>query len=531
MMWRSPTDCQPPDRLTVVVSGVAGSGKSTLGRALATALAAPLLDLDSLTNPLLDALPPDALGGHWLASPHAALIRDGRYAALRAAAHDVIATAGRAVLVAPFTAELRGGPEWTALSAAAGAVTVIHLEGTDDLFATRRAIRTEPRDRHRVPEPLEPPAVPVIRIDAELTTEQQLLRALVALGLRRPLVFTRFDSAGVPHATGNNDLGTSGATGDIDLGVSGATDDIDPGASGATNLRATGDIHPGATGDIDPGASGASGATNLGATGDIDVGAGGATNLGATGDIDPGAAGDIDLGAAGDIDLGASGATGDTTGVLLGRDFDAVLFDLDGTLADSTASVLRSWRRFADEMGVSAQAVAENHGRPARALLEKLLPYDRTEEGLARVTDLEMTDAATVRPALGAADFYGAVPAARRAIVTSGTRPLATARLRAAGLPLPDVMVTADDVRHGKPDPEPFLLAAERLGVDPRRCLAVEDAPAGIRSARAAGCTVLAVTGTSPADELKEADLITDGLDRLSITTADGRIHLTPGRP
>src|SRR5262245_27909417 len=123
MMWRSATRCQPPETVVVAVAGVAGSGKSTLGRALAKALGAPLLDLDSLTNPLLDALPAETLGGHWLASPHSAAIRDGRYAALRSVAGDTVATAGRAVLVAPFTEELRGGEAWSKLLTAIGAST------------------------------------------------------------------------------------------------------------------------------------------------------------------------------------------------------------------------------------------------------------------------------------------------------------------------------------------------------------------------------------------------------------------------
>ncbi|MBL7261144.1 HAD-IA family hydrolase [Paractinoplanes lichenicola] len=408
MMWRSSTDCQQPARTIVAVAGVAGSGKSTLGRALAATLAAPLLDLDSLTNPLLDALPPATLGGHWLTSPHAAEIRTGRYAALCATARDIAGTAGRLVLVAPFTAELRGGPEWTRLRDAVGPdLKVIHLHGADDLLTQRRAARTETRDRHRVPEPYVPPAVPVIELDAELTTDQQLLRALLTLGLRSP-------------------------------------------APPADNP-------------------------------------------------------------------------------LFARDFDAVLFDLDGTLADSTASVLRSWRRFATETGVDTQLVAQNHGRRARALMTLLLPPERTAEGLARILEIETEDATSIKPTPGAGEFFAAVPEHRRAIVTSGSTTLATARLRGAGLPVPAVMVTADDVHTGKPDPEPFLLAAERLGVDPKRCLAVEDAPAGIRSARAAGCTVLAVTGTSPAHELTEADLIVDGLDRLRpVLDTDNRLRLQP---
>ncbi|MFG1603099.1 hypothetical protein [Actinoplanes sp. NPDC049265] len=123
------------------------------------------------------------MGGHWLSSPHGAAIRDGRYAALRAVAADIMATAGRVVLVAPFTAELRGEAEWDALRAAVGEPRVVHLSGDDELLAARRAARGERRDRHRVPEAVRAPCVPVISIEAGLPTEQQLFRVLVALGL------------------------------------------------------------------------------------------------------------------------------------------------------------------------------------------------------------------------------------------------------------------------------------------------------------------------------------------------------------
>ena len=184
MMWASPKSCQPAGTLVVAVAGVAGSGKTTLGRALAAALRAPLLDLDSLTNPLLDRLPADALGGHWLTSPHRSAIRDGRYAALRAVTRDTVETAGGAVLVAPFTAELRGGEPWDLLCQAVGAVElrVVHIDGKPDLFAARRAGRSEERDRHRLPEPPSaPPAIPVLTVDGGLPAEQQLRFVLAAL--------------------------------------------------------------------------------------------------------------------------------------------------------------------------------------------------------------------------------------------------------------------------------------------------------------------------------------------------------------
>jgi sugar-phosphatase len=185
------------------------------------------------------------------------------------------------------------------------------------------------------------------------------------------------------------------------------------------------------------------------------------------------------------------------------RRFDAVLFDMDGTLVDSTASVVRSWVRLAEENGIGMEQLqaAAGHGRPARDIVADLFPAGRRDEALARITHLEVTDVD------GVVALPGAEHALRQsgpfgAIVTSCTADLAVARQQAAGIPVPQVVVTADDVVRGKPHPEPFLRAAEILGVEPARCLVVEDAPAGLRAARAAGMTALAVTTTHDAAEL-----------------------------
>lgn len=177
------TICQPRPPVALVVAGIAGSGKSTLGAALARALQAPLLDLDSLTNPLLDRLD-GALGEHWLRGPFGARIREGRYAALRRTAIDVLDSVGVVVLVAPFTAELRGGDEWERLSGdlAPAVVRVIHLIGDPAVFAARRELRGEPRDAHRLSNPDESAiGIPAICVDAELPTEQQLAALLPEL--------------------------------------------------------------------------------------------------------------------------------------------------------------------------------------------------------------------------------------------------------------------------------------------------------------------------------------------------------------
>lgn len=178
---------QAPAPLAIAVSGAAGSGKSTLGRELARALRAPAIDLDTVTNPLLDRLAPGLLdaGGHWLASGHADRIRAGRYAALRATAAEVVATTGLVVLIAPFTAELRGAREWDELVAelAPATVRMVHLHGDERLLQGRRTARGEQRDQFRPATAPDAPVIEVIEVDACLPTVDQMALVLAALAL------------------------------------------------------------------------------------------------------------------------------------------------------------------------------------------------------------------------------------------------------------------------------------------------------------------------------------------------------------
>ena len=178
----------------------------------------------------------------------------------------------------------------------------------------------------------------------------------------------------------------------------------------------------------------------------------------------------------------------------------AVLFDLDGTLVDSTASVDRSWRQVAQQMGRDpAEIVGKYHCMPGNLILQLVDPTlseDRIRELNQALLELETTDTFDVTALPGAAAAMSILPAERWAIVTSCSTPLAVARLNAAGLPTPKTIVTADDITHGKPDPEPFLTGARALGYAPQDCLVFEDAPAGVTAAQAAGCTVLGVQTT-----------------------------------
>ena len=193
--------------------------------------------------------------------------------------------------------------------------------------------------------------------------------------------------------------------------------------------------------------------------------------------------------------------------------FAAVISDFDGVLADSSAAITRVWARWGDRLGIDGAAIqAANHGRPSLAVVAEHVAAERVEAEAAWVLDAEVADTDGVVAYPGAADVL-ALPVV--AIATSCELPLARARLAAAGLAVPRVLVTADQVARGKPAPDPYLLAAERLGVEPAGCLVIEDAPAGIAAGRAAGMTVWAVATTHRPDELRDAHRIADGLPEL----------------
>ncbi|WP_236654755.1 HAD-IA family hydrolase [Streptacidiphilus anmyonensis] len=209
---------------------------------------------------------------------------------------------------------------------------------------------------------------------------------------------------------------------------------------------------------------------------------------------------------------------------------DAVLFDNDGTLIDSVSSVRRSWARWAEEAGLAPERLDEVGylGRRVHEVIGELLPEAQVAAAAARVQQLELADAPNSRLLPGAEELLSALPRDRWAVVTATTRTLALRRFSTLGLTVP-MLVGAEDVRRGHPDPEAFLTAADRLGVEPARCLVVEDAPAGLAAGRAAGMRTLALaTSHEPAD--LEADvMITDLSQVRPLVERDGSLALLIG--
>lgn len=201
--------------------------------------------------------------------------------------------------------------------------------------------------------------------------------------------------------------------------------------------------------------------------------------------------------------------------------FRAVIFDLDGTLIDSHATMLRCYQQWAREWEVDLSTLGTMLGQPSITVARALVPAADVAAAAARIEELEveLVDGVVALP--GAMEALTTLPPDRYAVGTSCTMALFEARLGAAGLPRPTIVVTSDQVTHGKPAPDTFLTACQRLGCEPADVLVAEDAPAGIAAARAAGCQVLGITTGRTADELR-ADAHVPDLSHVSwATTGD----------
>jgi len=186
----------------------------------------------------------------------------------------------------------------------------------------------------------------------------------------------------------------------------------------------------------------------------------------------------------------------------------AFLFDMDGVLVDSRAVVERTWQRWAAERHPIdlAKLLHVAHGRKARDTLKIMAPSLATDEEVAWLDATELADVEGLSVLGGARELVSALPRDRWAIVTSCGRDLARLRLRAAGVPEPDVLVVAEEVKRGKPAPDGYRLGADRLGFAPRDCIVFEDAPAGVAAGKAAGAVVIGLTTNYAAEDLREAD-------------------------
>jgi mannitol-1-/sugar-/sorbitol-6-phosphatase len=190
----------------------------------------------------------------------------------------------------------------------------------------------------------------------------------------------------------------------------------------------------------------------------------------------------------------------------------AILFDMDGTLVDSTSVVIQEWRAWADHHGLDVDEILQfSHGRLPQDVIRAVLPESRVDHEVERLRSLSsQVDQSAIVAVKGVAGFVAALPRSRWAVVTSATANLARYRLARAGIPIPDVLVSADDVHQGKPDPEGYMLAAQRLQVPPRDSIVFEDAPAGVLAARNAGMRVIALTTTHTCAQLGHPPCIPD---------------------
>lgn len=213
------------------------------------------------------------------------------------------------------------------------------------------------------------------------------------------------------------------------------------------------------------------------------------------------------------------------------RAFAAFLFDMDGTILTSIKAAERVWAAWASEQGLDVAAFLPTiHGKRTEDTIRNLrLPGVDPVAEAARITRAEIEDVAGIEAIAGAAAFLASLPPGRWAIVTSAPRALAEARIAAAGLPLPEVLVAAEDVERGKPAPDPFLLGARRLGVAPGDCLVFEDTLAGLQSAAAAGMASIVVTMTHTHPVETDVLGVRDYAALRVVRTPEGLLRVTGG--
>jgi sugar-phosphatase len=204
---------------------------------------------------------------------------------------------------------------------------------------------------------------------------------------------------------------------------------------------------------------------------------------------------------------------------------EAILFDLDGVLVDSTKSVIEVWTAWSERNGIPRErTLGVIHGRRTIEGLQILAPHlDLKSEVEKLESAITLKKGGTIAIP-GAAELLASLPDRRWAVVTSGLREFAKVRLRDANLPIPNVLVAADDVTKGKPHPEPYLKGAELLGMTSTHCMVVEDAPNGIRAGKQAGMRVVGLTTTYSAKELHEADAVVQSLSQIGVSPGEANL-------
>ena len=200
---------------------------------------------------------------------------------------------------------------------------------------------------------------------------------------------------------------------------------------------------------------------------------------------------------------------------------------MDGVLVSSIGSVVRCWRRWAQIYNVpNADTYTVPHGMRALEIVKSLRPDIDPQEGLRVIEDMEIEDMADLKVLPGVKKLLESLPLERWAIVTSATRRLLLGRLEAAGLPIPERIISGDMVERGKPDPEPYRRGAALLGLRPEDCIVVEDAPSGVGAGVAAGCRVLGVLGTHSLEELEGAEWVAPSLENIAVTIMPDKLEL-----
>lgn len=217
---------------------------------------------------------------------------------------------------------------------------------------------------------------------------------------------------------------------------------------------------------------------------------------------------------------------------MLDRSFAAFLFDMDGTLLDSITVANRIWTQWANTHALDpAEVMAAMHGMQVAQTMRRFAParMDIDREALT-LTQAELDDVEGIAEIAGASRLLDSLPSGRWAIVTSAPRRLAIARLNAVGLPVPEVLITAEDVEFGKPAPDCYIAAAKALGVDISDCLIWEDAPAGVQAAGATGACVVIISATH-SKLIQSSHPIIESYEAVELElSADGRLSLAGRR-